>query len=240
MAAAIPVGDLDLTHTSMAEVIHGVALAIASAQHELDRSSVAASAALAGVGGPDESIMVPFGREVVGGDLAPRYVSMVELGFVPTFYQFVDTVIEMKLSVSLRRSRRESGRRGGLQVSARPVDANFSSTYSYGADLAATVSTKIVPIPAPPALEDRIAAERERAEQVEEELAPRPLLAQGPDGPIDLNRASLEELSSLPRIGPNLAQAIVERRPIVALAELEEVDGISSDMVEQLRPDSER
>lgn len=240
MAAEIPLGDLDLTHTSMAEVIHSVALAIASAQHELDRSSVAASAALAGVGDPGESIMVPFGREEADGRLAPRYVSMVELGFVPTFYQFVDTVIDMKLSVSMRRGRWEGGRRGGLQVTARPVDANFSSTYSYGADLAATVNTKIVPIPAPPALEDRIAAERERAEQLEEELAPRPLLAQGPDGLIDLNRASLEELGSLPRIGPTLARAIADRRPIASLAELEEVDGISSDMVEQLRPDSER
>lgn len=43
---------------------------------------------------------------------------------------------------------------------------------------------------------------------------------------VDLNRASLEELESIPHIGPERAQEIIQMRPIRRLEELRAIDGI--------------
>lgn len=59
-------------------------------------------------------------------------------------------------------------------------------------------------------------------------------------GPIDINTASIDELDRLPGVGPVIAGRIVEYRltngPFQALEELEEVQGISMRMVEEMRP----
>ncbi len=58
-------------------------------------------------------------------------------------------------------------------------------------------------------------------------------------GPVDLNRATAEELQQLPRIGPKLAQRILEARaqqPFHSVEELRRVSGIGAKTLEQLRP----
>ena len=57
--------------------------------------------------------------------------------------------------------------------------------------------------------------------------------------PLDLNRASPEELQRLPGIGPKLAQRIVEARakaPFKSVDELRRVGGIGPKTLEKLRP----
>jgi hypothetical protein len=87
------------------------------------------------------------------GNRQPQLLSWLELGFIPNFYQFVDTVIEMKLAIRVNKSTRQGG---GIIVTSTPVDASYSSSYSYNADLAAVFKTKLVPIPPPAALEERL------------------------------------------------------------------------------------
>lgn len=53
--------------------------------------------------------------------------------------------------------------------------------------------------------------------------------------PVDLNRAALAELESLPRVGPKLARRIVEGRPYADVDALERVRGIGPATIEQLR-----
>lgn len=53
--------------------------------------------------------------------------------------------------------------------------------------------------------------------------------------PVDVNRASLAELTSLPRIGPALARRIVHGRPFEHLESLVRVRGIGPATVERLR-----
>jgi competence protein ComEA len=60
------------------------------------------------------------------------------------------------------------------------------------------------------------------------------------DAVIDLNRATAEQLESLPGIGPALADRIVAHRleagPFRTVDELAEIQGISARMVDELRP----
>jgi hypothetical protein len=115
----------------------------------------------------------------------PTRVSMLELGFAPTFYQFVDTIIEVKIAIKITReitrgsnsrqsqtntSRRSNMRAGlsGLGVKARSssnstvatsqVDASYQAKYSYSAEGSSLLRTKLSPLPPPPILEERIRA----------------------------------------------------------------------------------
>jgi competence protein ComEA len=60
-----------------------------------------------------------------------------------------------------------------------------------------------------------------------------------PDGPVDVNRATAEELDRLPGVGPSTAAAIVTERerngPFVAVDDLDRVPGIGPAKLEALR-----
>lgn len=120
----------------------------------------------------------------------PTRLSMLELGFTPVFYNFVDTIIEVKIAIKITRSseygttssnkttRDSSSKKGkgvfgaifggtdknSSTVSTSQVDASYSSRYSYSAEGASLLRTKLSPVPPPPALEERIRNMMEEAE----------------------------------------------------------------------------
>lgn len=53
---------------------------------------------------------------------------------------------------------------------------------------------------------------------------------------VDLNRADLEILTSLPGIGPGLAERVIGARPFESLEDLQRVSGIGESFIERLRP----
>lgn len=59
------------------------------------------------------------------------------------------------------------------------------------------------------------------------------------EGPVDVNRASAEQLATLPRIGPTLAARIVDYRaahgPFRTLDELDRVPGLGPSTIAQIR-----
>ncbi len=120
----------------------------------------------------------------------PTRLSMLELGFSPTFYQFVDTIIEVKIAIKFTytrettRSSRDTnqtntksnsfsfklfrgkfGSSNTTQVSTSQVDASYSAKYSYTAEGSSLLRTKLVPIPPPAILEERI--RRQLDEEIE-------------------------------------------------------------------------
>ncbi|MEY4928085.1 MAG: hypothetical protein RI894_2521 [Bacteroidota bacterium] len=130
--------------------------------------------------------------------LIPTRLSMLELGFSPTFYQFVDTIIEVKIAikytqegsstveigqsteVSNKNTNKSNGvawayKRGGVGasvssasnsssfVSTSQVNASYSQKYSYSAEGSSLLRTKLVPIPPPAILEERIRQQMELA-----------------------------------------------------------------------------
>jgi hypothetical protein len=105
----------------------------------------------------------------------PRRISMLECGFTPTFYQFVDTIIEVKISIKYTQEgsyntnttvgNQSTARRIGFgfgkiktgkTVQIAQVNAAYSQKYSYSAEGSSLLRTKLVPIPAPSILEQRI------------------------------------------------------------------------------------
>jgi hypothetical protein len=160
----------ELLDVPFAEMVTSLGLAISRAQFELDRVSLQVAQIMAGqpfqvpnedgTGTREERVIVNFGGE----DL-----SMIELGFTPSFYHFVDTIIEVKVSIKIARevSYSRSTFSGkvdsyfaifacGATVSS--VSASFATKYNYSAEGSSLIRTKIAPIPAPAILEQRIRA----------------------------------------------------------------------------------
>lgn len=116
---------------------------------------------------------------LVGGTIyVPTRVSMLELGFSPTFYQFVDTIIEVKISIkytqdgtvtrntisgnrSLSARGLFFGRRPTVSVTTANVNAGYSQKFSYSAEGSSLLRTKLVPVPPPAILEERIRQQME-------------------------------------------------------------------------------
>lgn len=115
----------------------------------------------------------------------PQRLSMMELGFAPTFYQFVDTICEVRISIKYTQegssefgySRQTQSKAGNLSfgfrrglsssraVTTTQVNASYSQKYSYSAEGSSLLRTKLVPIPPPPILEERIRQQMELARE---------------------------------------------------------------------------
>ncbi|WP_206057572.1 hypothetical protein [Nitrincola schmidtii] len=179
----------ELLNVPMGDMIRDMAFAIADAQMQLDANSVEVAEMMSGLkviydengNKAFDDSRVYFGHTYDGDTRVPTRVSMLELGFTPTFYQFVDTIIEVKIAIKITQSNSSFDRQkdtsrntnttlsGGLglfkatgsrnkTVNTSQVDATYSSRYSYSAEGASLLRTKLCPVPPPPILEDRIRA----------------------------------------------------------------------------------
>ena len=156
------------------EMVQKLGVGIAEAQLQMDMVSLRIARLMAGYDEEDDE------DKTGDGNKSPRYLvefgdgnsySLLELGFTPTFYQFVDTVIELKMSISFTKtieikrssSTTKAKARGfavpfaaGGSVSTSSVSASYSAKYQYTAEGSSLMRTKLVPVPAPAILEERI------------------------------------------------------------------------------------
>ncbi len=168
----------ELLNAPFPEMIKTLGVGIAEAQYELDLVSLKIARLMAGYepddedegsslsnSTPERNMLVPLGDG--------KQYSLLELGFVPNFYQFVDTLIELKISISMSRetnrkrsskttSAKVNGKVGFFSASASmkvsTVSASYASKYQYSAEGSSLMRTKLVPVPAPAILEERIRA----------------------------------------------------------------------------------
>lgn len=200
----------ELLNVPMGDMIRSMALAIADAQWALDKSSMVVTELMSGqrllrdletgdlmdekgqrTGVPtiiDSRIYFGYFYDAKGNRI-PTKMSMMELGFVPTFYQFVDTIIEVKISITINATTEAmsstaasttdvanraaysyqhsgywwgygggaaAGASRGTTVSTSQVNAGYANRYNYTVEGASLLRTKLVPVPPPPVLEDRI------------------------------------------------------------------------------------
>lgn len=171
----------EMTNTPFPQMVKLLGTGIAEAQYELDLVSLKIARMMAGYmpdpepepgetaptlpTTPERTMLVKLGDG--------KEYSLLELGFVPTFYQFVDTLIELKLSISVTKETNRdssstqvnanlSGSVGffsaSASMSASSVSASFSSKYQYSSEGSSLMRTKLVPVPPPEILQERIRA----------------------------------------------------------------------------------
>jgi hypothetical protein len=172
----------DLLDLPFAEVVRNLAIAIAEGQTALDRNSLDTLRELVDTEidvmteivetiSPDERTVTIDGTSVTvtgarieASGLPPLRMNMFQAGLSPTFYQFTEAVIEVKLSITMReeRSGTASGRahEGGVtrfglldlgftRAYASTVDYRNSNAYDYSAQGASVLRTTMKPVPPP-------------------------------------------------------------------------------------------
>lgn len=149
----------DLLNVPFGDMVLQLASAIAEGQHKLDLVSIE----IAKIMGDSEKAYVELPKlTAVGDDFeGTEKLSLIGAGFFPTFYQFVDSIIEVKMAISMTRTTKAQ-----VSVKAKAkflcfsasVNASYSSKYSYSVEGSSLIRTKIVPVPVPAVLEERLKA----------------------------------------------------------------------------------
>lgn len=157
------------------EMIQSMGIAIAEAQYSLDEVGMRLAQMMSGVYEVETVDPVTGNSSVEKREALVTFdgeqLSLLELGFTPTFYQFVDTIIEVKISISMStdvtytrtaKSRSISAMAGGFlfmggaRMRSSSVSSSYSARYQYSAEGSSLLRTKIVPVPSPTVLEERI------------------------------------------------------------------------------------
>jgi hypothetical protein len=184
----------DLLDTPFPQMVQNLAFAIARGQMALDRSSMDTTRQLASekvkiieeiheVIEPEfrtvnvdivdaqknhiTQTIVVTGARIKSDSTDPVDYTLLQAGLFPTFYQFTETIIEVKMSISQKSSSSselEAGASLSVQGGWGPVSVAFaahvnyknSNTYSYSAEGSSLLRTTLKPVPPPSRLSPRI------------------------------------------------------------------------------------
>ena len=165
----------ELLDIPIADMVRDLAAAVAEGQLSLDRASIETLKFLASeanaidlipqvteviaptlstvtVNGSD--VQVP-GISVTQQPTTPVRTTLLQAGLLPTFYQFTEALIEVKLSITLREagSTQTAGRPGfarrGAMAFAAPVNFRNASTYSHTTEGSSLLHVTMKPVPPP-------------------------------------------------------------------------------------------
>ncbi|TLU81533.1 MAG: hypothetical protein FDX21_10635 [Chlorobium sp.] len=141
---------------SLGDLIRLVAESVADAQAALDRSSAGMMKELA----ETKVDIIPSIQETItkDGDVeylhAPsRSVSLLDLGVMPTFYQFSQTVIEIQMDLKISEEITESGTSKGFALMADTAGIRFERKLNRDLKVTSKVTATLVPVPMPLRLE---------------------------------------------------------------------------------------
>ena len=158
-----------LMNVPFAEMLTNVGAAIAKAQAALDQESIAILEQMC----EKDTVTLPAlkfdGEKITDTTLR---TSMIGAGFQPTFYQFAETIIEVKMTINVAlnqtEEKKESGeitktdttsasyrRYWGLRnysvsrtvVTTTPVDATYTNKYNFNQEGTSMLRTRLVPVP---------------------------------------------------------------------------------------------
>lgn len=139
----------ELVNAPLPEMVKSLGIGIAQAQRALDRVSM------------------DLAKELVDTkvELGDTEYSLLALGFTPTFYQYTDTILEVKMSFSMTKSREfgvstsvSAGVNVGIVSATASVSASYAQKYQYSAEGSSLLRTKLVAVPNPPVFEQRLRA----------------------------------------------------------------------------------
>ncbi|MGA2269781.1 MAG: hypothetical protein ABSH44_15035 [Bryobacteraceae bacterium] len=96
------------------------------------------------------SVQVTGARVTANASPAVK-MSALQAGMLPTFYQFTEATIQLKLSIQLRQATQtntDGTQNTGIFAFASHVNFRTQNTYSYAVDASSTVTATIKPVPA--------------------------------------------------------------------------------------------
>lgn len=140
-----------LLEAPVGELIQRVASSIAEAQLKLDQIGVRVATLLS-------EAKVTFNK----ADGSPVEKSLLELGFMPTFYAFTETEIEVKMTIQLKveedfkiSGEATAGNGEGVEAAKRVVpfgitiSADYHRKYEFDMSGSSSVKTRLLAVPAP-------------------------------------------------------------------------------------------
>ena len=137
----------DLLNVPFGEMVSRLGMAIAESQTKLDKNSIDLLSSAANL-----VVQLP----PIKPDGQPISLPVLALGFTPTFYQFSESTIEVKMAITMARSdefKIGTEAKIGWGPFSVSVDASYSSKYNYTAEGSSLLRTQLVPIPPPKILQ---------------------------------------------------------------------------------------
>jgi hypothetical protein len=161
----------ELAEVPFGELLRSVAEGIAEGQHALDMTSLRTLIELTKIQVdliPEVTEVItpaPFdvpvsgqapvrvtGARVEASAAAPVQMSALQAGIEPTFYQFTEATIQLKVSLQLRETQEtdtDGKKQTGLRVFGSNVNFRSQNTFSYTAEASSSVTAILRPVPAP-------------------------------------------------------------------------------------------
>ena len=149
----------ELLNVPFPEMVYNLASAIAEAQVALDQRSID----IMKIMGNEKEAPVYLPSMELDSNLnmteSTSCTSMIGAGFQPTFYQFAETIIEVKMAITVsnesnyERTIKDGKRttlgisRGRLSITTSPINASYSSKYNYSQEGTSLLRTRLVPMP---------------------------------------------------------------------------------------------
>ncbi len=159
----------ELQEVDFGELIRSISQGIADGQRALDLSSLKTMLVLAKtpvdvipeiseviVGAPfqvnvsGQSPVMVTGARVLASASQPVTMTALQAGLLPTFYQFTEATIELKVSIQLREAQEtdtDGSQKGGIFAFASNVNFRTQNTFSYSVDASASVNVTMRPVP---------------------------------------------------------------------------------------------
>ncbi|MBR1930513.1 MAG: hypothetical protein IJ833_03425 [Lachnospiraceae bacterium] len=131
----------ELLNVPFPEMVVKLASAIAEGQYQLDLVSCEIAKLMS-----TNKVTLPSLTEADG----EYETTMLGAGFQPTFYQFTDTIIEVKMAISMSKTTEKSvsaSAKAKFGCFSASVNASYSSKYSYSVEGSSLLRTKITPVP---------------------------------------------------------------------------------------------
>jgi hypothetical protein len=150
----------ELLNVPFPEMVLKLALGIAEAQKALDENSVETAKALG-----ETTVPLVFGitqtiaanGDVSFTDTPPIDVSLLQIGLLPTFYQFSESTIEVTMDIKTTTSRETNVKVGvkakaGFACWSASVSVDVAHNRKFGKEVkgSSRLFTKLVPVPPPP------------------------------------------------------------------------------------------
>ena len=136
----------ELLNVPFPEMVFKLASAIAESQYKLDLFSCEVAKLM---GDPKQaSVELPDITDTTGNRTITT--SLIGAGFQPTFYQFSESIIEVKIAITMSKTTEASvsaSAKVGFGCFSASVNASYSSKYTYNVEGSSLLRTKLVPAP---------------------------------------------------------------------------------------------